>query len=372
MRVLAYSDSRVHSGAEAVFAGICAGLDARVQLTVAVSPGNDGLAGALAAAGVERVREVAPAQGMRLAGLQLWDPRRLGRLRRAVAGEHDALLVNLPSVEYGPSPVLVSRTPAVGLLHVHSPPGDAGFRLGALRSAAARPAMRRFAHLHVVAPGAEAAVARRWGLEPSRVGPLPLSRPRIEAAARGEARAALGLPSDAPVVLLLGRLTILQKGHDVLLDAAAAVRRAVPGTLFLLAGDGPDRGLIEERARAAGFAAAVRLPGPVPAAVALGAADAIAIPSRFEGLPLVALEALAAGVPGVAAAVDGLAAAWPADWLVPPEQPAALAEALVRALTAGEDELAAFRRDGRLAVERLTTSAPHARVLESLMRVARR
>jgi len=125
--------------------------------------------------------------------------------------------------------------------------------------------------------------------------------PRPFAAARPLARAELGLRDDAPLFLTAGLLN-LAKGQDLLLEALAA-----PGLERLqlaLAGEGELRPELE--ARAAAFGGRVRLLGfraDMPALLA--SADAYVLPSRWEGLPYVLLEAMAAARPIVATPVDG-------------------------------------------------------------------
>jgi glycosyltransferase involved in cell wall biosynthesis len=141
-------------------------------------------------------------------------------------------------------------------------------------------------------------------------------------------------------VLAAGRLTP-EKGFADAIDACAAA-----GLPLVVAGDGPQAD--ELRARAAG--GAVRFTGRVApeelARLRTHAAVAV-VPSRYaEILPLAALEAMAAGLPVVAARAGGLAEAVPAEGLYPPGDVAALAErlrALWRDAAAGERALEQIR-----------------------------
>jgi N-acetyl-alpha-D-glucosaminyl L-malate synthase BshA len=86
----------------------------------------------------------------------------------------------------------------------------------------------------------------------------------------------------------------------------AKVRQEVPSVLVMV-GDGPDRGAAEEEARTLGVAADVRFLGKIDAvAPLLSAADVYIFPSENESFGLSALEALACGVPVVAARVGGV------------------------------------------------------------------
>jgi glycosyltransferase involved in cell wall biosynthesis len=155
------------------------------------------------------------------------------------------------------------------------------------------------------------------------------------AAARGRLLAELGLPDDARLVAAIGRLSA-QKGFDRLLRAAPAVLRAAPATRFVFVGDGELRGELEGQAKALGIESSVRWLGfrkDVPAL--LPGFDVLAMPSVFEGLPLVLLEAFAAGLPAVAHAVDGIPEVIDDDvngFLTRPDATPELADRLARVL----------------------------------------
>jgi glycosyltransferase involved in cell wall biosynthesis len=160
-------------------------------------------------------------------------------------------------------------------------------------------------------------------------------------AARARARRRLDVAPDVPLAVCVGRVT-RQKGQDVLLAAWPRVRAHCPAALLVLVGDGA--GLAGNGAGigagiAAGITAGdvpgVRLAGAVPDVRDwLAAADVVVLPSRWEGLPLAALEALATGRGLVATDIPGLAeVVTPAvGALVPPDHPGALAEQVARRL----------------------------------------
>ena len=119
-------------------------------------------------------------------------------------------------------------------------------------------------------------------------------------------RSALGLPAGAPVVGTITRL-MPAKGNEYLVEAARAVLDEAPDTHFCIVGEGELRGDLEARAQRLGVAGRVRFPGFVrDVAGALAAFDVVAFPSLWEGTPLTAFEALAAGRPIVATDADGL------------------------------------------------------------------
>jgi glycosyltransferase involved in cell wall biosynthesis len=157
---------------------------------------------------------------------------------------------------------------------------------------------------------------------------LPLSQP-LTREEQIEARAALGVAPGATCIAVVGRLSV-EKGHRVLFEALRGLERAdiaKARTVLLVAGDGPLRD--ELQAAAQGLDA--RFLGYLDDARAVfAAADVIALPSLREGLPLVALEALALGRCLVASAVGELPALLEggAGVLVPPGDAAALSGAL--------------------------------------------
>jgi glycosyltransferase involved in cell wall biosynthesis len=153
----------------------------------------------------------------------------------------------------------------------------------------------------------------------------PAAAPSAEAV--GQARAAMGA-AGRPVVLAVGRLTP-QKGFDLLLEAMTILGDREPAPLLVIAGDGPQAARLA--ARSAALGSDVRFLGlraDIPALLA--AADVVAVPSRWEGQPLIVQEALRAGRPLVASRVGGIPSLTGEDaaLLVPPGDPGRLASAV--------------------------------------------
>jgi glycosyltransferase involved in cell wall biosynthesis len=149
----------------------------------------------------------------------------------------------------------------------------------------------------------------------------------------------------AALVGVIGRLSP-EKGVDVLLRAAALLPR---GTVCLvIAGDGPQRDALERQAAEAGLADSVHFLGTVGDVGSLyPQLDLVVLPSRSEGLPNVLLEALRADIPVVATSVGAVTEVLhdrAAGEVVPPDDPAALARGIVRALTVGRSNEAACAR----------------------------
>jgi glycosyltransferase involved in cell wall biosynthesis len=161
---------------------------------------------------------------------------------------------------------------------------------------------------------------------------VPTAELRARAPARAAARAVLELPADAFVVAALGRLVPV-KGFDLLVEAMPALLAAVPAARAVVIGDGPEQASLSSLAQRLGVRDRVRLYGPSadPAAI-LAAADVLAAPSRNEGMGRALVEAMALGVPVVAAEVGGIASVVGQDEagrLIPPDDAPALAAALI-------------------------------------------
>lgn len=120
-----------------------------------------------------------------------------------------------------------------------------------------------------------------------------------------QVRSELGVPDDCPVVGFVGRLAN-QKDPLLLLQAFALVRKQLPTARLLMVGDGPLRHEVEQTAAGLGDDSAVTVLGYRDAQQLMPAFDLLALSSRYEGLPYVLLEALAAGLPIVAMPVGGI------------------------------------------------------------------
>ena len=119
--------------------------------------------------------------------------------------------------------------------------------------------------------------------------------------ARHEARAALGIPPDQLRVVCAGRLVPIKRVGDFV----AAVAQVV-GLWGDVVGDGPEHAALVARAAALAPDRVRLWPGRPNLPSELSAYDALVLPSVREGLPLVAVEAFAAGVPVVGYDVPGV------------------------------------------------------------------
>jgi glycosyltransferase involved in cell wall biosynthesis len=197
----------------------------------------------------------------------------------------------------------------------------------------------------------EQTVTIRNGIELSRFQGVRLPEPAQELAAAGY----------GPLIGTIGRMTE-QKGHFYLLQAVPAVIARHPEARFVWLGDGPERPRLEAEARRLGVLDHVWFMGRQPEAWRwLPLFAFTALPSLFEGLPLAALESMGAGRAVIGARVCGTKdAVWDGETglLVPPQDPAALASAILRLLDQPEErarmgEQARRRAEAEFSVERM-------------------
>lgn len=167
-------------------------------------------------------------------------------------------------------------------------------------------------------------------------------------------------------VLYYGRFDVYQKGIDTLLDAFAGLAGEFPKLRLVLAGQGKDAERLAEmaRARAIGQRVEIRIGVERKEVLELmSGALVLAMPSRLEGLPTVPIEAMAAGIPVIATdvgAVSEVVTPPAGGMLVPPDDPAALRQAiqvmlrdsLMRSTTSATARLASLRFDWQAVAER--------------------
>ncbi len=184
----------------------------------------------------------------------------------------------------------------------------------------------------------------------------------VSAAVRRE----LGVPLDARVVGVSAWLVPL-KGHRYLIEALPPVVEVVAGAWLLLAGDGPCRAELEAQARRLGVAGRVSFLGQRDDVGRLVCAyDVVALPSLSESLPFSLLEGMACARPAVATDVGGvreLVEDGVSGYVVPPADPAALADALVGLLCDPQ----AAERMGRAARRRVEERFSAAQMIAETM-----
>jgi glycosyltransferase involved in cell wall biosynthesis len=215
------------------------------------------------------------------------------------------------------------------ILHVHSGGFDERLRSTGRRGALGRGALRRALR----AADAVVALTDGWAVELERFADV---RARVIPNAPDgapPARRARADPGASATIVYLGHL-YRDKGVYELAEAFATLRRTRPALRLVLAGEGGERRALSERLGGDG----VELPGwigPERKSELLATATCLALPSYREGLPLVVLEAMQAGLPIVATAVGGVPEVVRHEreaLLVAPRDRVALEQALARVI----------------------------------------
>ena len=308
-------------GLESVVRALTCGLHTR-QLRVVLAavyeekPGEAALTARARADGVETVEVVVP-------------PRSYRREFRAIA----EIIANLrPDVVHthgyrsdlvGGAAARRARIPWVSTLH--------GFTGGGMKNRAyewlqVQAALRADALVAVARPIRDRLV--HAGSLESRVHMLPNAWTERSLLTREESRRRLGIQGTVPVIGWVGRLS-REKGPDLFLEALALVK--TQSWRASIVGDGRERAALEAQAGRLGIADRIDWHGVVPEAAGIYPAfDAWVLSSRTEGTPIALFEAIAARVPVIVTDVGGVpdVVSRKEAWMVPPERPEALAEAL--------------------------------------------
>lgn len=177
----------------------------------------------------------------------------------------------------------------------------------------------------------------RLGAKPKKVqviyNGVDLARFRPITGKREEIRRRIGIRQDAVVILTVRRL-VYKNGVDTLLDCANTLVKKNPKIVFVVVGKGPDLDSVKSQVEQLGIEGNFKLAGFVSdqdLPSYYNAADLFVLPSKSgEGLPLVALEAMACGLPVIATDVGGIKEILLNEYgkLVPPNRPDLLGEAI--------------------------------------------
>jgi glycosyltransferase involved in cell wall biosynthesis len=331
--VLHLSSSSGPGGAEAMMASLASGLDRSGYRSI-VCLFRDGW-----------LRERCERLGLETRILRMSGMLDLGWLRRFISllRERGVTLIHAHEFDanaYGTLAGRLAGVPVVATVHGRSYYADRRRRRLTYRAVSRGAAMvavsddvKRFV---VAATGVSAARVRvvHNGIE---------AAPVVSHEARTGLRTALGLRTEEQVVTVVGSLYPV-KGHRHLLGAAPEILAARPSTVFLIVGRGECEAALKEEARRLGVDSRVRFLGlRDDVAALLAISDVFVLPSLSEGLSIAILEAMVAGRPVVTTRVGGnpeLVVHGETGFLVPPNDAAALASAVVRVL---EDPAEAHR-----------------------------
>jgi glycosyltransferase involved in cell wall biosynthesis len=221
----------------------------------------------------------------------------------------------------------------------------------------------------------DAEAAARTALAPAGVD-LERFRPAADANETGADAEALGLPADGVPLILSVRRLVPRMGLADLIDALGLLRKRGVRARLALAGAGPQKAELTERARAAGLGEDVRLLGRVPdnrLPALYRAANVFALPTRsLEGFGMATVEALASGLPVVATsagATPELIEGLEGSAIVPPGDPAALGAELEKLISDSGRRARGAAASRRFAEHRLNWDG-HVQAVEQAARRA--
>lgn len=165
-------------------------------------------------------------------------------------------------------------------------------------------------HVIAVSSSIRTFVNQQEGVPPQKISVIynavDLQRFSPKNVSRERLRRKLDLPQEAFIIGGVGRLHY-QKNFPLFLEVAAEVGARLPRTMFVIAGEGPERAALEELSRKLGLASRLRFLGFVKEMPDFyQSLDLLLLTSHFEGTPLTVLEAMAMGLPVVASQVDGV------------------------------------------------------------------
>jgi glycosyltransferase involved in cell wall biosynthesis len=340
VRLTAYMDSVEIGGAEISLGNLLTELDPSIEVTVLGV--NAGVVEKIAARrGGSSTLTLPPVRGKADLG------RIVKHVRAVRALRPDLLHVNLQSPwegQYGILAGLINRRPVVAVEQIVF--GAQPRRQRWLRRALCS---RLSAH---VAVGERAAreIEEMIGLEPGSVETIYNGVP-------DEPLTPVPRPAEGPIVGAVGRL-VHQKGFDLLIRALESLPAEAT---CVLVGDGPERASLEELASRLGLRDRLIVTGWAERPRDyLPSFDVVALPSRFEGFPLVAVEAMLARRPLVVSRVESLPEAvenGTTGLLVPPDDVEALAGALTELLSDPDRREAMGERGRARALARFTSTA---------------
>lgn len=269
------------------------------------------------------------------------DPTLPSRLIRALrARPFDILHAHLPHAEvYGD--LALHRAPERGFVITrHS---DNPFRRSPLLKPIFANSLGRAQKVIAISEAVRHAMIQVEGVPSEKIAVIPYgldSRGFRSGLVPGRLRSELGVPDD-PLVGFVGRLA-RPKGVDTLLRAFGEVEEEEPRARLVIAGDGPWRKRLMRLGRELGLKNVYFLGWREDVAAIMADLDVLAMPSRWEGFGLVALQAMSLGKPVIASRVSALPeviADGVTGLLVPPEEPSSLARGILRLIH--EPELAA-------------------------------
>jgi len=242
-----------------------------------------------------------------------------GNIEHSSLALHAARLAGIPSTSYIPVP--------------HSN-AEMGAKLGALRDCFSTSLFKLPDSFITITESMASLLTRRGATAPIHIVYNGVDTARFRTSDKLASRNNLGLPVDKILVGTIGRIEFRQKQQHLLAQAIAAEPSLSKSCHLVFAGEGPDSEALQAMIQN------LKLSGTVlpwsDSAILYPALDALVIPSRYEGLPLVMLEAISCGTAVLGSDRDGMKDLLPPAWRFEPNNSSALSSALVDFIAQGK------------------------------------
>lgn len=272
----------------------------------------------------------------------------IAKLRRSFASESPRLILCIQGeIEDSSQAVLAAVGMSVDCLSYIPIPHRMslmGAKLGALRDRLNQYLLNKPDGYITISPSM-AEILRSRGVErPVEIVYNGIDSERFEVLPQNEARLALGLPMDCEIIGMAGRIEFKQKQHKLLIESMHSNPDLFAGLHLAILGDGPDEARLADLIKRYAMGNRVTMiPWLDNPDHFYSAIDFLILPSRYEGVPLVMLEALCFGVPVVGSNRDGMKDVLPERWLFPTESSQGLAESLEYVRRHGKEDLERLR-----------------------------
>ncbi|NOU36186.1 MAG: glycosyltransferase family 4 protein [Kiritimatiellaceae bacterium] len=272
----------------------------------------------------------------------------IGALReRLEAKNPDVLLCVQGEIEDGSLALCAAEkmaAPCISYIPVPHRMALMGAKLGAVRDMLNAYLFKKPDGWITISGSMKALLEERGATAPIEVVHNGINMKRFTPRDKTAARAALGLPLEKTILGTIGRIEFNQKQQTFLVRTFFDHFQNSPSMHLVIIGDGPDRGRLEALIGELGLHKQVTLlPWQSDSSIVYSALDLLIIPSRFEGVPLVMLEALACGTPVIGSARDGMKDLLPASWTFEHGNSTALADVIKYVVKDWKEELPALQ-----------------------------
>lgn len=301
--------------------------DSSLELVWAINPANQRLGAMLAESGACQILE-APCRTRRPQGIRnLVDSKGIRTLKKWFSTHKpDLVLCVQGDIEQSSQAVIAANDAGIDCISYIALPhskASMGARLGELHDHLNRHLFDQPARYITVSKTMAERLRERGATRPITVVPNGIAIPSNNQNRK---------PKTANFTLgLLGRIEFKQKQQDLMVKAFCDFPQAFENCNLLIAGEGPDYNRLKQLAASCARSADITIqPWQKDVDALFCNIDLLVIPSRYEGMPIVMLEALARGIPVVGSNRDGMRELLPPDWIFEAGNAAALAETFSR------------------------------------------